>query len=76
MRQPAAATIQYATGAAESVAQGLERGGAYLEEQGARGLVEDLAGVIRRHPAPVLGTLVALLVVLLILLRRPGGMSR
>ena len=76
MRQPAAATIQYATGAAESVAQSLERGGAYLEEQGATGLLEDLAGVVRRHPLPVLGSLAAALAVLLILLRRPGGMSQ
>ena len=68
--------IQYATGAAESVAQRLERGGAYLEEQGATGLLEDLAGVVRRHPLPVLGSLAAALAVLLILLRRPGDMSQ
>jgi hypothetical protein len=76
VRQPAQATIQYAAGAAESVAQRLERGGAYLEEQGATGLLEDLAGVVRRHPLPVLGSLAALLAVLLILLRRPGDMSQ
>jgi hypothetical protein len=39
----------------------MERGGAYLEEQGATGLVEDLKGVVRRHPGPVLGVLLAVL---------------
>ena len=51
---------------AESLAGGMERGGAYLEEQGASGLVEDLKGVVRRHPGPVLGVLLAVLAVIVL----------
>ena len=59
VRQPAQATVEAAAGAAEGLAGRLERGGAYLEAHGAAGLLEDLTGVLRRHPGPVLGLLLA-----------------
>jgi hypothetical protein len=66
VRQPAQATVQAVAGAAESLAGGIERGGAYLEEQGAIGLVEDVKGVVQRHPGPILGILLAFLVLLVL----------
>lgn len=40
--------------ATESVAQGLERGGQYLQEQGLSGLTNDLTEMVRRNPIPAL----------------------
>jgi hypothetical protein len=36
--------------AASSVAQGLDSGGRYLEEEGFSGMMEDMSGMIRRNP--------------------------
>jgi hypothetical protein len=36
--------------AADSVAGTLESGGRYLEEEGLRGMVDDMAGMVRRNP--------------------------
>jgi len=40
--------------ATKSVAGTIEAGGRYLEEQGVSGLVEDMAGVIKRNPVPAI----------------------
>jgi len=44
----------FAGQATSSVADSLERGGRYLEEQGLRGIGEDLTNLIRRNPIPAL----------------------
>jgi hypothetical protein len=41
-------------GATSAVADTLERGGRYLQEEGLRGIGEDLTGLIRRNPIPAL----------------------
>ena len=38
----------------EAVAEKLESGGRYLEEQGLQGIAEDLTNLIRRNPIPTL----------------------
>lgn len=40
--------------ATETVAQGLERGGRYLEDQGFSGLANDLTDMVKRNPIPAL----------------------
>jgi len=40
--------------ATETVAQGLERGGRYLEDQGMSGLANDLTDMVKRNPIPAL----------------------
>jgi hypothetical protein len=40
--------------ATETVAQGLERGGRYLEDQGLSGLTNDLTDMVKRNPIPAL----------------------
>ena len=40
--------------ATETVAQGLERGGRYLEDQGVSGLTNDLTEMVKRNPIPAL----------------------
>jgi len=40
--------------ATETVAQGLERGGRYLEDQGVSGLANDLTDMVKRNPIPAL----------------------
>jgi hypothetical protein len=40
--------------AASSLAQGLEKGGQYLEEQGLKGIADDVTNMIRRNPLPAL----------------------
>jgi hypothetical protein len=40
--------------ATETVAQGLERGGRYLEDQGLSGLADDLTEMVKRNPIPAL----------------------
>lgn len=40
--------------ATEGVAQGLERGGQYLQEEGVTGLAGDLTEMIKRNPIPAL----------------------
>jgi hypothetical protein len=40
--------------ATSAVADTLERGGRYLQEEGLRGIGEDLTGLIRRNPIPAL----------------------
>lgn len=40
--------------ATETVAQGLERGGRYLEDQGMSGLTNDLSEMVKRNPIPAL----------------------
>jgi hypothetical protein len=76
VRKPAQATVQAVAEAAEGLAGRMERGGAYLEEQGAAGLLDDLMGVARRHPGPILGVVLATVTLfgLLVLLgRRRSG---
>ena len=72
VRQPVQATVQAAADAAEGLADRMELGGAYLEEQGAAGLLDVLAGVVRRHPGPILGGILtaAVLLALFVLLGR------
>jgi hypothetical protein len=41
-------------GATESVAEGMESAGRYLEEQGLSGIAEDVTEVVRRNPIPAL----------------------
>jgi len=41
-------------GAGSTVADSLERGGRYLEEEGFSGIGEDLTGIIRRNPIPAM----------------------
>jgi hypothetical protein len=38
----------------EKVATGLERGGLYLQEEALKGMVEDIASLVRRNPLPAL----------------------
>jgi len=40
--------------AAKSVGGAIEAGGRYLEEQGFTGMVDDVAGVIKRNPVPAI----------------------
>lgn len=40
--------------ASEKVASGLEQGGRYLQQEGVSGMMDDLAGLIRRNPVPAL----------------------
>jgi hypothetical protein len=40
--------------ASQKVARGLESGGRYLQEEGLRGIGEDLTNLIRRNPIPAL----------------------
>jgi len=40
--------------AASKVADTLEKGGRYLEEEGLSGMANDLTGVIKRHPIPAI----------------------
>jgi hypothetical protein len=40
--------------ASSTVAETLERGGRYLEEQGLSGIGDDLTNLIRRNPIPAL----------------------
>jgi len=40
--------------AAKSVGSTLEAGGKYLEEQGLSGIVDDVAGLIKRNPVPAI----------------------
>jgi len=40
--------------AASSVASGLETGGRYLQEEGLRGMTDDLTNLIRRNPFPAI----------------------
>jgi hypothetical protein len=41
-------------GATSAVADTLEKGGRYLQEEGLRGIGEDLTGLIRRNPIPAI----------------------
>lgn len=40
--------------ATSSIAQGLESGGQYLEQEGLKGIAEDVTNLIRRNPLPAL----------------------
>ncbi len=40
--------------ATSSLAQGLETGGQYLEQEGLKGIAEDVTNLIRRNPLPAL----------------------
>jgi hypothetical protein len=44
----------FAGSASASVADTLESGGRYLQEEGLKGIAEDLSGLIRRNPIPAL----------------------
>jgi hypothetical protein len=70
VRRPAQAAVDSAAGAATRVAEGLGQSGTYLQEQGATGLLDDLAGVVRRHPWPVLGVVAAFAALLALVLWR------